>query len=231
MKRQPPHEQKELFRNLRATCESGWDFSSRWFKEGGNFHSINTTQIIPVDLNCFLYHLEVLLSKTKAAENRKQTMLKYLWNEKEGFFFDYSLDKEKQTSVWSLAGEVPLFIKLCTQEKADRIAHHMQSKFLSKGGLFTTLHETKQQWDMPNGWAPLQWMAIKGLMNYGHHALAKEIGAKWIATIDAVFERRGHLFEKYDVSHQTIEGDKGEYHMQEGFGWTNGVYTEVKKWI
>ena len=49
-----------LFRNLRAAAESGWDFSSRWFRDGKSFGSIDTTNIVPVDLNCLLFHLSLI---------------------------------------------------------------------------------------------------------------------------------------------------------------------------
>jgi alpha,alpha-trehalase len=54
-------DKKSLFRNIRAACESGWDFSSRWFKREGDFTSIHTAEIIPVDLNCLLYNLETTI--------------------------------------------------------------------------------------------------------------------------------------------------------------------------
>ena len=48
-------------RHIRAACESGWDFSSRWFKDGRSIASIQTSHIIPVDLNCLLLHTEEVL--------------------------------------------------------------------------------------------------------------------------------------------------------------------------
>ena len=52
------HDEKRtaLYRNIRSAAESGWDFSSRWLKDGMNMHTIQTTNIIPVDLNCLLHH-------------------------------------------------------------------------------------------------------------------------------------------------------------------------------
>ena len=49
---------EELYRHIRSACESGWDFSSRWFADKENLHTIHTNDIIPVDLNCLLYNLE-----------------------------------------------------------------------------------------------------------------------------------------------------------------------------
>jgi alpha,alpha-trehalase len=90
------------------------------------------------------------------------------------------------------------------------------------GGLRTTLVESGQQWDRPNGWAPLQWIAVAGLRRYAQDELAKEIAGRWIATVDATYARTGLLYEKYDVETAAIGGG-GEYAPQIGFGWTNGV--------
>ena len=91
------------------------------------------------------------------------------------------------------------------------------------GGVVTTLETTGQQWDAPNGWAPLQWMTIAGLENYDHHELAAEIAKRWIALNSDVFKRTGKLMEKYNVVDTQLEAGGGEYAGQDGFGWTNGV--------
>ena len=49
---------KEFFRNIRSACESGWDFSSRWFEDGATIQTIETLNLAEVDLNCLLWHLE-----------------------------------------------------------------------------------------------------------------------------------------------------------------------------
>jgi hypothetical protein len=41
----------DVYRDLRAAAESGWDFSSRWLANPGNLGSIRTTRIAPVDLS------------------------------------------------------------------------------------------------------------------------------------------------------------------------------------
>src|SRR5690606_34879939 len=48
----------EVYRELRAAAESGWDFSSRWQSDPTKLSSIRTTSIVPVDLNSLLYKLE-----------------------------------------------------------------------------------------------------------------------------------------------------------------------------
>ena len=91
-----------LCRNLRSAAESGWDFSSRWFDDGRNVSTIQTTSIIPVDLNCLVYHLESTLARAyqeagntvqselflQKAKDRKEGITKYCWNEKGKWFVD-----------------------------------------------------------------------------------------------------------------------------------------------
>lgn len=56
-----------LWREVASAAESGWDFSSRWFQGKQGLKSIRTTQIIPVELNVFLWNLERVLSKWMAS--------------------------------------------------------------------------------------------------------------------------------------------------------------------
>ena len=230
-------EYKRLCRDLRSGAESGWDFSSRWFANGNNINTIQTTQIIPVDLNGLLYHLELTLAKAykeknnhsqsnnfkKKAENRKKTINKYCWNDKEGWYVDYNIFTRKQSTELTAAGVSPLFFKIASDKQAATVTETLKKKFLKDGGIVTTLRNTGQQWDAPNGWAPLQLMAVKGLENYGKSSVAKDIAQRWIKLNVDVFKRTGKLMEKYNVENTSLEAGGGEYSGQDGFGWTNGV--------
>lgn len=239
----PKQYQFNLYLNIRATCESGWDFSSRWFRDQKNIETVYTTEIIPIDLNCLLYHTEEKLfnyysvmnnfEKIKkyqsALEKRKQGIQEILWNEKENFYHDYHWTEKKSTSTKSLAAVYPLFFKICTQSQADAIANTLEKFFLYDGGLITTLTVTSQQWDKPNGWAPLHWLAVNGLLNYGHEKLAKEITKRWLTLNENVFNRTGKMVEKYNVCDTSLKAGGGEYLLQDGFGWTNGIAIALKK--
>ena len=50
-----------MYRDIRAAAESGWDFSSRWFADGKTLETIDTTEIIPIDLNSLLFGLEAAI--------------------------------------------------------------------------------------------------------------------------------------------------------------------------
>ena len=228
---------EKLYVHLRAGAESGWDFSSRWFKDPSDIRTIHTTDIIPVDLNCLLYHLETmianaykLLKNTPArrrfnlyAERRARALHEYCWNEDERFFTDYDFIADKTLSTTSIAGAFPLFTGIATKGQTKLIASRLERDFLKRGGLVTTLVQNGQQWDSPNGWAPLQWIAIVGLRRYGYEDMARNIKERWLETNEKVFRSSNKMIEKYDVINESGIGGGGEYPLQDGFGWTNGV--------
>ncbi|MEZ4773432.1 MAG: alpha,alpha-trehalase TreF [Bacteroidia bacterium] len=227
----------EVYGDLRAAAESGWDFCSRWFENPQQMTTIRTTKIVPVDLNALLYTLEMTLAHAwelsgnvqrqqeylKAAAKRNDAIMKYCWSEAEGRFADYDIEKKAHTSVPSLAMMYPLVAGIASEEQAVKVAKWMKEGFLQPGGVTSTLNQTGQQWDAPNGWAPLQWMTIQGLRNYNQLELANEIKTRWVNIGSRVFQRTGKLTEKYNVMDLTLSAGGGEYPNQDGFGWTNGV--------
>lgn len=233
----PDRQADRVFLHLRAGAESGWDFSSRWFMDPHDIRTIHTADIIPVDLNCLLYQLEQTIAETyrllknpllarkfqSLADRRAKAIQTYCWDETSGFFVDYNFHHQQPTGCLSLAAVFPLYARIATKEQADRVAARLKKDFLKPGGLVTTLVQNGQQWDEPNGWAPLQWVAIEGLRNYGHHALANEIKRRWTTLNMKVFAEKHKLIEKYNVEDKTGLGGGGEYPLQDGFGWTNGV--------
>ncbi|MEY4902411.1 MAG: hypothetical protein RLZZ292_226 [Bacteroidota bacterium] len=230
-----------IYRHIRAAAESGWDFSSRWFAAATDLSTIETTDILPVDLNCLLLNLEeTLLNIYKKTDNtekitlfeekitlRKKGIQTYFWNEEKGFYFDFHIIQAKHTSTYSLAAVYPLFFNVATEVQAQRVASCLENDFLKAGGLISTLNTTTQQWDAPNGWAPLQWMAYKGLKNYQHDTLANEIAQRWLALNEKTYLETGKMMEKYNVVLPDLKGGGGEYPNQDGFGWTNGVFLKL----
>ncbi len=230
-------ESANFYRCVRAAAESGWDFSSRWLADPNDLSTIRTIDIIPVDLNVFLYLTEELLSRiyqmqgkpgftkkyARRAEERRDAMQKYLWHEDDGWFYDYLISEERQISGATIAGATPLFAGIASAEQAARISERIERDFLRPGGVATTLVHSPQQWDEPNGWAPLQYLTVAGLDRYGMHDLAREIAVRWCALNISVFEQTGSLLEKYNIVEVDELATGGEYELQDGFGWTNGV--------
>jgi alpha,alpha-trehalase len=233
----------ETYRDLRAAAESGWDFSSRWFTDPAKLSSVQTTKIIPVDLNCLLYQLETTIAKalkqnrktkqalqyTRKASARKKAILQYCWNAEKGFFFDYNYVMNQQSDIITAAGIFPLFVKIATPAQAVAVAKTIESTLLKDGGIVTSTNTTGQQWDAPNGWASLQWIAVNGFKNYNRITLAKTIALRWLSLTEKVYANTGKLMEKYNVEDLSKEAGGGEYPAQDGFGWTNGVYLGLKK--
>ncbi|WP_422356151.1 alpha,alpha-trehalase TreF [Roseivirga pacifica] len=227
--------------NIRAACESGWDFSSRWCKVPNDLGTIRTTELIPVDLNCLLYHLELMISKANElkgdeprassfenkANARKAAILKYCWNETTQCFSDFDWINSECTASINAAMVYPMYFKIATKAQAEACAKTLETALLADGGLLTTNIASGQQWDAPNGWAPLQWMAIQGLRNYGLNELANTIKTRWVALNKKVFQNTGKLMEKYNVTDTSLLSGGGEYPVQDGFGWTNGVLLKL----
>lgn len=236
-----------VFTNIRAGAESGWDFSSRWFADHLHISTIETIDIIPVDLNCLLYKLEMVLAKgyqlhgdnqkqadlELAASKRFEAIVKYCWNKKLQFFTDYNWVDKKPVDQITAAGLTPLFITGGQDDfiknRLEPITKLVKQDLLKPGGIVTTTIKSGEQWDAPNGWAPLQWMAVKGLADYGCLDLAKDIAARWTTQNERVFKATGKMMEKYNVEDITQLAGGGEYESQDGFGWTNGVYIALKK--
>jgi alpha,alpha-trehalase len=235
----------EMYQHLRAGAESGIDFSSRWFGDQKTLRTIRTTDIVPVDLNALLYHLEMAISKAKLmnkedavskeyrskAIKRGQLIDKYFWNKQVVFYTDYDFKTHQQVNHVNPAGMYPFcFIN----EHPDymsflgkKVAAVIREKLLKPGGIVTTQFVTGQQWDAPNGWAPLEWMTIWGLDRCGQKELAADIAARWVRLNEKVYKSTGKLMEKYNVIDINKEAGGGEYAGQDGFGWTNGVLLKL----
>jgi alpha,alpha-trehalase len=227
----------EVYRDLRAAAESGWDFSSRWLGDGHTLATIRTTAIIPVDLNSLLFHLESTIIKgcrmqrdrpcvrsfTSRANERAQAIERHLYSESAGHYADYDFERGAVRDDITVAALYPLFVGVARPERARKTAESAGAALLAAGGLSTSTINTGEQWDAPNGWAPLQWIAVEGLERYGAKALARDVGNRFLSSVEAVYAAEGKLVEKYDVEAGATGGGGGEYPLQDGFGWTNGV--------
>jgi alpha,alpha-trehalase len=200
--------------------------------------------MVPPDLNALLYHLEWTIAKallinkdSSAADYRRKAIHrgelidKYCWNKALNFYTDYNFRTQKQSHHITPCGMYPFcFINehpdymslLCT-----RAAGVLREKLLKPGGIVTTELATGQQWDSPNGWAPLEWMTIWGLDRCGQKDLATDIAGRWVRLVEKVYKSTGKLMEKYNVVDINKDAGGGEYPGQDGFGWTNGVMLEL----
>jgi alpha,alpha-trehalase len=231
----------QLYRDIRAAAESGWDFGSRWFADGRTRVTIDTTEIVPVDLNSLLFGLESAIrdacqrtSDKACAEEfgaraaaRRAAIDRYLWDAASGSYRDYRWTRQAQVPRISAATLYPLFVAAASEAQAASVAAAVTRSLLKEGGIVTTTLDTGQQWDAPNGWPPLQWIAVSGLRQYRKAQLAETIACRWMLNVERVYSRTGKLVEKYDVMTSGRSGGGGEYPLQDGFGWTNGVMRKL----
>ncbi|MGJ3232022.1 MAG: trehalase family glycosidase [Oceanicaulis sp.] len=229
-----------FYRHVRAAAESGWDFSSRWFADGESLHAIRTTDLVPPCLNSLLYGLERAIAAGCArhgdregvaefsarAEARADAIEARLFNAHTGLYDDLVIGEERFAGNLSCAAFYPLFEPVAGRERASSVAKRACELLLRPGGLVATTRETGEQWDSPNGWAPLHWIAAAGLDRYGEHALADTVANRFLQTVETVFHETGRLMEKYNVV-ERLPGGGGEYPLQDGFSWTNGVVSAL----
>ncbi|XP_013911319.1 PREDICTED: trehalase [Thamnophis sirtalis] len=240
--------QQSLWAELQSAAESGWDFSSRWFLPG--LLSLRDTRvrgIVPVDLNAILCKVEQLLatfyqvlghaqkaSRFRAARRQRVAALTaVLWNEEAGVWLDYHFLRQRHNPAFYPSNLSPLWAE-CDVDlaRAEKVLRYLEeSRALSfANGLPTSLTRTGQQWDFPNAWAPLQHMVITGLAKSSSpraRELAFSLAQRWVQMNLAVYKKHGGMFEKYDVEGDGKPGGGGEYPVQEGFGWTNGVALQL----
>jgi alpha,alpha-trehalase len=237
----PESKRDALYTNIRASAESGWDFSSRWMRDSSDLRTLETTDLLPVDLNSLMYNLEQTIAAlrtfrgaagdsaiaarfTAAAEARRAAMLALAWDAPTGFFYDVRWRSgERVTDRPTMAAAAVLYFGLATPEQARGVASKLERDFLRAGGFVTTLIRSGQQWDAPNGWPPLQWLAMEGVRRYGRADLADVARDRWLALNRRTYASVGKMTEKYDVLDLTRPAGGGEYPTQDGFGWTNGV--------
>jgi alpha,alpha-trehalase len=235
----------QVWRDLRAACESGWDFSSRWLDDGA-LHGIRTTSIVPVDLNALLHRLESLIARLsrrgadlktahefeQRARHRREALDRFCWDQTRGAYFDYDWERSAARRGLNAATVAPLFVGMASAEQASAVAVTCRENLLAPGGFATTLVAGGEQWDRPNGWAPLQWLAVKAFERSGHHSLGRSIRSRWLRTVGEVYCREAKVVEKYALRElpgaHTRGGGGGEYPLQDGFGWTNGV---TRHWL
>jgi alpha,alpha-trehalase len=227
-------------RDLRAAAESGWDFSSRWLRDPQTLSTIHTSDIVPIDLNSLLWASERIIARRsreagdiqgaaefeRIAAARRSAIDRYLWVRAQGRFADWDRTTRRVTPAVSMATLFPLFTGHASTDQAKAVAAFTKARLTAPGGLRTTDVRTGQQWDAPNGWAPLQWVGIAGLVRSGYDEQAHALAGRWVSTVDRTYRETGKLLEKYDVEEQR-PGGGGEYPTQDGFGWTNGVTSAI----
>lgn len=247
----PEAQRGALYNNLKAAAESGWDFSYRWcIAENSNASlgllNVSTADILPADLNALLQQNARYLSDAYNTLGNRAKSLYYrkiafeiqnaiedvLWNNEKGTWCDYDMRNNKQRCSFYPSNITPLYTRSFDPKKKDYYAKR-SLEYLKKqnieaylGGTPTSLDYTGEQWDFPNAWPPLQSFLVEGLYNTGVKEameFAEELASRWLSSNYIGFVDSGKMFEKYNAVVPGEGGGGGEYNVQEGFGWTNGI--------
>ncbi|XP_050268891.1 probable trehalase isoform X2 [Quercus robur] len=247
-------EKQQFYHELASTAESGWDFSSRWMRNPSDFTTLATTTILPVDLNTFILKMELdiaFLAKVtgdnstatsfiEASQSRLNAIKSVFWNEEVGQWLDYWLNDStcKGCQTWEACNQkqsvfasnfIPLWVESFYSDTSlvEKVMKSFQdSGLLCAYGIATSLTNSGEQWDFPNGWAPLQHMIVEGLARSGSkeaRSVAEDIAMRWIRTNYVAYKKTGKMHEKYNVEKCGEFGGGGKYVPQTGFGWSNGV--------
>jgi len=228
------HLTSEFYKGDRAMRESGFDVSFRFGPYGAGTH-----HFAPVCLNSLLYKtekdLEVMARSLgrvreaqewrEKADTRAGIMRRLFWDAERGQFLDYDFEAGKRSDYEYDSTFYPLWTGWATPEQARAVEQHL-NVFELAGGIVMSRHEVHTQWDYPNGWAPLQLIAVEGLRNYKFDEDADRVSRKFLSTVMENFQRDGTIREKYNMVTRTTDSQvTAGYHMNViGFGWTNGVF-------
>lgn len=233
-----------IVESVMCDAESGWDFNPRCETESdgtnrGEF-KMHQTEFVHVDLNSLLYNEEKNMAffaqvldngesdlwETRAS-SRKKRMQELLYDG--NAMMDYNYVTKTHSRIFSAASFYPLWAGVLTEEEAastvrnlPRLEKDFGVAVCEKGPRITAY-----QWDYPNGWAPIHYLVIHGLLRYGYTEDAKRIAKKYVDAMERIFSETGALWEKYNVEDGSIRVTD-EYKMPEMLGWTAGVYLDCK---
>ncbi|KAH8254403.1 hypothetical protein KR032_009879 [Drosophila birchii] len=245
---------EDHYSELKSAAESGMDFSSRWFinENGtnvGNLTHLKTRSIVPVDLNAFLYWNAKLIAEFHAKAGNIEKVTEYetkaqklllgiqevLWNEEVGCWLDYDMINEKPRNYFAPTNLSPLWVKAFNISDTEKISKSVLNYIAENkldsfpGGVPNTLYQTGEQWDFPNVWAPMQYIVVEGLNNLNTPEaknLSKTWAIRWVKSNFKAYSDNFHMYEKYNAEQFGGHGGGGEYGVQTGFGWSNGVIIE-----
>ncbi len=221
-----------------AECESGWDFNPRFERRCEDFCPVDLNSNLYMYENNFAFFYSQLQNRdsskwTALAERRKALMNKFLFNSGDGLFYDYDFVNNNLSTIYSAGVFSALWSNIATKQQAQTVNDSL-SKLEFNYGIAACTPGKRQynyQWDYPNGWPCLQFLAMKGLHNYGFDEAAKRIAYKYVSTVAVNFEKTNNLWEKYNITDGTTTNVSNEYDMPAMMGWTAGVYVYLSDYL
>lgn len=241
------------FHPLLCGCEDGKDHNWVSAKYGEHYIPVQLNSLIYAVLG----HLAYYYKNIKKNGEKEQIYSSLQRNLKASFdIFWVSRGKWKGFRNYSimpggsgpilygdLAAEVfPLFCGIATKDQAEITKDNLFEFYAGDIGLATTSKALRRggsiskepsgwkwQWEYPNCWPPLMYVAVQGLKNYGFDNEAILLQQMWVQWVEREFEKSGYFYEKgpFDSKVKVEHGFYGN--IKSGFGWTIGVYLNFKQ--
>ncbi len=214
-----------------SELESCWVRSSR-FDKVQNYN--------PVDLNALLYRNAELINdlqfevdgeseKTfKQKSKQIKNLLELCWDEKAGFYFDNNFAEKKSSPVKSLAGFMPLFVKMVDENRAAALQKNL-ADFIAPGGITITdqaYDDQESPWNYPLVCAPYVFFVTKAMADHEFMEDAADIGVNWLQMVFDVYRETGELWEWYNARERSNASPNGLQNTPV-LGWTAGAYVAL----
>ena len=170
-----------------------------------------------VDISCqmvlFARHLALMAKRVgppeaarqfdREADQLSRLINRLLWDDPGKFYFDLTLDG-KRAPVKTVAAYWALLAGVASRSQARSLVAELQNpNTFSRLHRVPTLAADEKTFD-PNGgywrgavWAPTTTMVIRGLENFGHHDLARELALNHLEVMGQVFQQTGTIWENY----------------------------------
>ncbi len=241
-----------VYRNIRATAESGRDMNGEAMDDPERLETAAAERLVPVELNSLLWEYEDFISRAyssggaleqaaryrELAEARAAAINKYCYtgDDKTGYycgfkFMDLNFDYGTPSGYVAMTMAVPVSRGIAPAGRAESVCRKLTQDLLQTGGFVASSRETGQQWDWPNGWAPDQDEGVNALVrtaeltgNEVWRMWADAAKVRWLNHHAAIYRSVGKIAEKCNVCvSNPLDVQHGEYPLQYGFLWTNGI--------
>lgn len=225
--------QYEIGRDIIAVAESGLDFNARFMTKK---RLMAASEFAHLDLNCWLYVVEIRLSEMlsivnrieeaikykKIAENRKELINNFFYDKKQGIYLDYHLKNKSHSKVITAVSLYPYAMGISKDKKsALKVLKQLEFECGVSAGAFRK-YGPFYQWDYPVMWGETAFIAVLALINVGATLDAERIIKKYLSTIEKQFEATSLLWEKYNARDGSIMNI--EYDAPSFMGWTASTY-------
>lgn len=228
-----PNIQYQIGRDIIAVAESGLDFNAR-FKTDTRL--LAASEFAHLDLNCWLYIVEVRIGEmlniidrkneslefNSLANKRKELINKYFFDKKQGMYVDYHLSDGKHSHIITAVSLYPYAMGISKdKESALKVFNKLELECGVSAAEYRK-EEKYYQWDYPVMWGETNFIAYLALINVDATIEANRVVNKYMSTIEKQFFKTELLWEKYDARDGSIMNV--EYDAPSFMGWTAATY-------